>query len=275
MAVCHTLDALKNCCTTARKTGHKEYPACLGIHDIQTGKLLLIEATPAIEAQVSMLHTLAGISPPQPMLDALLITHAHIGHYAGLLQLGKEGASTNAIPTYVTKKMAEFLSTNAPWSQLVQNNNIELKRIDESESFSPLEGLTVEAIQVPHRDDFSDTVAFKLHGPKRTIVFVPDIDTVEENEQLIEQLLDGVDVAYIDATFYDDSELPSRDMSQIPHPLMIHTMEQLQDVAHKNPGMIRFIHLNHSNPALHDRNIQQNISELGYKIAEQGELIEL
>ena len=270
----------KTCCTNARATGLEEYPACLGIHDRETGKLLLIEATPAIESQVALLHKLSGEQERgrQPF-DALLLTHAHIGHYAGLIQLGREVASTKAIPTYVTKRMANFLSTNAPWSQLVSLQQIDLKVLPEtdlvSNSFSPLEGLEVEAIKVPHRDEFSDTVAFKVRGPDKTVLFVPDIDRWEGHEKLLNKLVEGVDVAYIDATFYDGSELPNRDMSKIPHPMMIDTMHRLTAFAKENPGTIRFIHLNHTNPAFIDHEIQAKIRNSGFRIAQQGERIGL
>ena len=80
-------------------------------------------------------------------------------------------------------------------------------------------------------------------------MFVPDIDRWEGNETLLERLLDGVDVAYIDATFYDGRELPGRDMTKIPHPMMIDTMDLLQSYSDDYPGANRFIHLNHTNPA--------------------------
>ena len=270
----------KSCCMNARTTGLKEYPACLGIHDTETGKLLLVEATPAIETQVALLHERSGVQNRARLpFDALLLTHAHIGHYSGLIHLGREVASTNAIPTYVTKRMANFLSTNGPWSLLVSLNQIELHVLPETDyfstSFSPIDGLKVEAIKVPHRDEFSDTVAFKLFGPDKGVLFVPDIDRWEGHEELLTKLLIDVDVAYIDATFYDGRELPNRDLTKIPHPMMIDTMKRLSTFASENPGTIRFIHLNHTNPAFNDRDIQYNLRDLGFRLAEQGERIGL
>jgi pyrroloquinoline quinone biosynthesis protein B len=270
----------KICCTSARENGRKELPACLGIHDTKTGKLLLIEATPAIESQVALLHKLSGEqNRGRSPFDALLLTHAHIGHYAGLIHLGKEVASTKAIPTYVSKRMGNFLSNNGPWSQLVSLNQIELHVLPEtdslSSSFMPLDGLEVEAIKVPHRDEFSDTLAFKIRGPDQTVLFVPDIDRWDGHEKLLSKLLDGVDVAFIDATFYDGRELPGRDMTKIPHPMMVDTMELLSTFAKENPGTIRFIHLNHTNPAFSDVAIERNLRDLGFKIAQQGERIGL
>jgi pyrroloquinoline quinone biosynthesis protein B len=268
------------CCTEARKSGREEYPACLGIHDTKTGTLLLIEATPAIESQVALLHQLTDTHTRgrQPF-DALLLTHAHIGHYAGLIQLGREVASTKSIPTFVTKRMGAFLTDNAPWSQLVALQQIDLHVLPETDrlatSFSPIEGLEVEAFKVPHRDEFSDTVAFKFHGPNQTVLFVPDIDRWDGHEKLLHRLLDDVDVAYIDATFYDGRELPGRDMTKIPHPMMIDTMELLSQFAKEHDGAIRFIHLNHTNPAFSDHAIQQELRNRGFRIAQQGERIGL
>ena len=264
------------CCEDARQSGHKEFPACLGIHDSQTGNLLLIEATPAIESQVALLHALSGVeNRGRTPVDAMLLTHAHVGHYAGLIHMGREVASTNKVPTFVTPRMANFLNTNGPWSQLVELGQITLHEIQHGEVFEPIEGLLVQAIEVPHRDEFSDTVAFKIIGPTRTILFVPDIDRWEGNESLLDRLIEGVDVAYIDATFYDGSELPGRDMSQIPHPMMIDTMQLLKNHATAFRGSIRFIHLNHTNPALINREIQRSIEQRGFRIAAQGEQVDL
>ena len=141
--------------------------------------------------------------------------------------------------------------------------------------FSPLEGLEIEAIKVPHRDEFSDTVAFKIHGQNQVVLFVPDIDRWEGNEKLLQQLLDGIDVAYIDGTFYDGRELPGRDMTKIPHPMMIDTMQLLSTYATEHPGAIRFIHLNHTNPACSNSDIEKQLRQRGFRIAEQGERVGL
>ena len=265
----------KSCCTEARTNRHQEFPTSLGIHDTQTDKLVLIEATPAIASQVAKLCELAEITEPRSLVDAILLTHAHIGHYAGLLQLGKECASTHAIPTYVTSRMGDFITSNAPWSQLVTNKNIELHTVEPSVKFTPIDGLTIEAIEVPHREDFTDTVAFKIHGPNQTVLFVPDIDRLDDNDELLEKLFANVDLAYIDATFYDGRELPNRNANSIPHPLMIDSMNILQEFVTCNPGGVRFIHLNHTNPALNDNAVQLAIRNRGFRVAEQGELVTL
>jgi pyrroloquinoline quinone biosynthesis protein B len=264
----------KPCCTAARAAGQVETPACLGIHDTVTGRLVLIEATPGIERQLSDLWELAGVSGRgrQPV-DAVLVTHAHIGHYTGLMHFGREVAGTRSLPLFVTPRMATFLQENGPWSELVDGEFVDLQIITPTppgttgDPFSPIDGLTVEAIAVPHRDEFSDTVAFRITGPARTLLFCPDIDRWGAHDGLLESLLEGVDVAYLDATFYDGSELPGRDLTKIPHPLMTDTMARLSDEAAANPGAIRFIHLNHTNPALHDSGLQREIKSRGFDVA--------
>ena len=271
----------KPCCAEAVRRGQVETPACIGIHDRKTDRLVLIEATPGIDAQLRLLHEQAGVSGRnrQPV-DAILITHAHIGHYTGLMQLGREVAGTKNLPVHTTPAMADFLRSNGPWSQLVELDNIELiectpASADESGApgvvFEPIEGLQVEAINVPHRDEFSDTVAFRIWGPARTMLFVPDVDRWDAHPGMLSRLLSGVDVAYIDGTFYDGSELPGRDLSEIPHPAMVTTMDVLAEHARMHPGSIRFIHLNHTNPALTDPALQRAVQERGFSVAEVGE----
>ncbi|MCA8956652.1 MAG: MBL fold metallo-hydrolase, partial [Planctomycetes bacterium] len=238
------------CCARARRQGRELYPACLAVHDPATGALLLIEATPRIEPQLALLHELAGAHDRgRRPVDCVLLTHAHIGHYLGLAHFGKEVASTDSLPVFCSPRLAGFLRAHGPWGQLVKTRQIALHEVAPRVAFSPLQGLTVTAVPVPHRDEYSDTMAFKLRGPNKTVLFVPDIDSWQQRPGLLDELLDGVDVAYLDATFYDGRELPDRDLTKIRHPLMVDTMRRLATRAKAHPGALRFIHLNHTNPA--------------------------
>lgn len=266
----------KSCCTVARATGRVETPACLGIHDRETGALALIEATPAVESQVAQLHELSGAQGRgRAPVDAIMLTHAHIGHYVGLAQFGREVASTKDLAVHVSPRMAEFLRTNGPWKQLVELKQLALHEITLSERFEVLPGLFATATRVPHRDEFSDTLAFTIHGPNRSVLFVPDIDSWSKTPGLLDALIDGVDVAYLDATFYDGRELPGRNLADIPHPPMIETMKLLATDALAAPGRFRFIHLNHSNPVWHDGHLQTQLEARGFRVAESGERVGL
>ena len=200
----------KVCCAEARASGQRRFPVSLGVHDRETGGLLLIEASPAIEAQVALLQELAGrTGRGRRPVDAVMITHAHIGHYLGLAQLGREVAGVQALPVFVTPRFGEYLRSHGPWRQLVDLGQIELRESEPGSVFEPLPGLRVRSVAVPHRDEFSDTMAFRIEGPNRTVLFVPDIDRWERAGDTMAELFDDVDIAYVDGTFYDGSELPS------------------------------------------------------------------
>lgn len=264
------------CCAEARRTGRVEFPVALGIADQRSGKLLLVEATPRIEEQLALLQRLAGSGARgrQPV-DAVLVTHAHLGHYLGLAWFGREVAATSHLPLWCSPRFAAFVRQNAPWRQLVALDQLAPREFAVGEPFAPWPGLEVRAIAVPHRDEFSDTVAFVLRGPHRSVLFVPDVDAWERSPGLLERLLDGVDLAYVDGTFYDGRELPDRNLAEIPHPLMTNTMAALADFARAHPGAIRFLHLNHTNPALHEPALRAQIEAAGFAVAAMGERVAL
>lgn len=262
----------KVCCTEARRLEQENYPACLGIRDMLHNRLLLIEATPRIEAQVALFHDLTnqGDRGRRPV-DAILLTHAHIGHYLGLAQLGREVTATSRLPVHVSPRMAKFLRTNGPWNQLVELEQIELVEFEPFKVFELWPGLRIMPIQVPHRDEYSDTMAFKIMGPRETLLFVPDVDSWFKDPTMLERLLEGVTIAYMDGTFFDGRELPDRDPTEIPHPPMVDTMSRLGQWVQEYPDRLRFIHLNHTNPALRNPNIRDNIKRRGFAVAERGE----
>ncbi len=244
----------KACCTS----GLAFDPASLAIRDTATGATLLLEATPAIERQLRLLPARPGRNP----VDAVLLTHAHIGHYLGLAHFGREVANTQGLPVYASPRFAAFLRQNGPWSQLVALGQIEVREFTPGVTFAPLPGLEVTAIPVPHRDEFSDTMAFRVRGPERTLLFVPDLDAWDR----VPQLLDGADLAFVDGTFWDGSELPGRDLREIPHPPVVETMRRFAG----RPG-IRFIHLNHTNPLLRDPRLRAEVEAKGFAVAVTGE----
>jgi pyrroloquinoline quinone biosynthesis protein B len=264
------------CCTEARASGRTLGPACLGVIDHQHGKLLLVEATPAVERQVALLHQLAGTKPRgRQAVDGILLTHAHIGHYLGLAHFGREAAASRQLPVFAAPRLAQFLRREAPWRQLVALEQIAVFECALDAAQEPLPGLTAVPLRVPHRDEFSETVAWRLTGPTRTVLFVPDVDRWDSEPGLLDRLLAGVDVAYVDGTFFDGSELPDRDLREIRHPFVTDTMARLQELAQARPGAVRFLHLNHTNPALRDPAVRARIAALGFVVAEEGERIGL
>lgn len=266
------------CCVAARGTGRVLFPSCLGVVDRrgEAPKLLLVEATPRIEEQVALLHDLAGVHGRgrQPV-DAVLTTHAHLGHYLGLAWFGREIAASKSVPVHCSPRFATFLRQHGPWRQLVELEQLVVHEFTIGDVFAPWPGVTVKALAVPHRDEFSDTVAFVISGPTRSVLFVPDVDAWEREPGLLERLLAGVDVAYLDGTFFDGSELPERNLAEIRHPLMTRTMALLAASAQARPGALRFLHMNHTNPVLHDAALRARVEAAGFAIAAQGERVVL
>ncbi len=240
----------RECCAVARTHPRlASGPVCLAIVDPDSGQRWMLECTPAFPLQLQRLDDIAPVSP-SPGLDGILLTHAHIGHYAGLVHLGREVMGSRAIPVYAMPRMREFLATQGPWSQLVELNNIELRPLAAHTAVKLNERIQVVPLVVPHRDEFSETVGFRVTGPNRSFLFLPDIDKWERWDQAIEEVVASVDVAWLDATFFDTRELPGRDLSEIPHPFVVETMRRFQPLSPEIRSRVNLIHLNHTNPAL-------------------------
>ncbi|MCB1216011.1 pyrroloquinoline quinone biosynthesis protein PqqB [bacterium] len=240
----------KACCHGARLNhALHSHPACLAICHPE-GKRWLIDCTPEFPRQLDMLD---GLCPPQaaaPDLAGILLTHAHIGHYTGLMQLGREALATRELPVYGTARMLDFLRGNAPWDQLVRLGNISLRELVPGTSLELAAGLQLEPLPVPHRAEYSDTVAFRISGRHAALLYLPDIDNWEDCRPSIEELLQDVDHALLDGTFFSGGELPGRDMSRIPHPTVSESLLRFAGLPERTRSGIHFFHLNHSNPLL-------------------------
>ena len=71
-----------------------------------------------------------------------------MGHYSGLLHLGKEALASESIPVYVMPRMYNFLKNNGPWSQLIDQKNILLKELHENESVQVLNKVKIIPLSV-------------------------------------------------------------------------------------------------------------------------------
>jgi len=229
-------------CTQAacvdRREGRRpvERVSSLGLRHTGTGRSYLFDATPDLPSQ---LQTLTGGRVP----DGIFLTHGHIGHYTGLMYLGRESISASKVPVYGTPRMAAYLTSNGPWSQLVSLGNIALPSMAYDRSVDLGDGLRVTAFQVPHRDEFTDTVGYLIEGPNKKALFIPDIDQWSKWNRDIRALADTVDYAFLDATFASAGEIPGRSIADIPHPLMSDTRARLKGAR----AQLWFIHLNHTN----------------------------
>jgi len=228
-----------------------ERVSCLGLVNRATGDAYLFDATPDLPAQV---HALTGGRAP----TGIFLTHAHIGHYTGLMYLGKETMAAKEVPVWGTARMVDYLAKHGPWSLLVADKHIAPRVIDGAVDLPG--GVRVTAFAVPHRDEFTDTVGYLIEGPRAKALFIPDIDKWEKWDRRIRDVADGADVALLDGTFATIDELPHRDISKVRHPLMSETRELLRG----SKARLLFIHLNHSNPALvgHDPDVAREGMEI-------------
>ena len=247
----------------------------LGIIDPRSGKRWMIDATPDFRTQALDLFRASG-GAPTPVVDGIFLTHAHMGHYTGLMFLGHESIGAKEVPVYAMPRMREFVQTNGPWSQLVKYHNIELRPLAAGVPVRLTDDVSVTPIAVPHRQEFSEVVGFRIDGPSRKVLWLPDIDSWEAWDAQgtrLEDVLNTVDVAYVDGTFFANGELPGRDMTGFPHPFITHTMQRLAALPPATRDKVRFIHLNHSNPALEaDSDARRAIQNAGMHVADEGEM---
>lgn len=264
------LGCSQNCCTKAwEDQSIRKNIVSLALVDSLNKKWYLFEATPDLKTQLNYFQTLTSGSYNY-LPDGIFITHAHIGHYTGLMQLGKEVMNSSNVKVYVLPKMKEFLETNGPWSQLVKLKNISLFQLEPEKTINLSDSIAIQTFTVPHRDEYSETAGFKASFGKRSFLFIPDIDKWEKWNKSITEYVKGVDHAFIDATFYSEKELKNRNIKEIPHPLVIETMELFRSMDGNIKSKIIFTHFNHTNPLLIDNELRLKVESQGYRVAQQG-----
>jgi pyrroloquinoline quinone biosynthesis protein B len=252
----------------------KRLVVCLAVVDPATSQRWMIDATPDFPEQLQVLDTMAP-AEGKPGLDGIFLTHAHIGHYTGLMYLGHEVMGAHEVHVYAMPRMFDYLKTNGPWDQLVRYKNIALEPLTAGSPVQLNERITIEPFVVPHRQEYSEVVGYRITGPNRSVLYIPDIDSWWEWDEMgtrIEDALAGVDVAYLDGTFFDSGEIPGRDMSAFPHPFIAHTMERLASLPPEERDKVRFVHFNHTNAALlPDSDARKTIEKNGFHVAEENE----
>jgi pyrroloquinoline quinone biosynthesis protein B len=231
----------------------------------------LVDATPDIARQLDLIEDadFRRRAADRRPFDGIFLTHAHIGHYVGLAQLGREGLGMRRTPVYCTPVMAEYLSTNGPWSLLVEEGRIYFPEVPVGEWFKVDEWLSVRMIRVPHRPEFSDTVGFVFRGTGSSLLYVPDIDRWEAWKHSLVGMVGEVDAALLDGSFYAASEVPGRAIEDIPHPLVPHTMDLLEESARAGARVI-FTHFNNTNPVLDEGVEAAEVRRRGFELAREG-----
>ena len=261
----------KSCCIELWESGKKEKVSSIGIVNPLTKQSWLFDATPDFPSQYRILTENHNTE-----LVGIFLTHAHMGHYTGLLHLGREVMGKKNVPVYVMSRMKRFLETNGPWNQLVTLKNINLKLIENNKDIKIGEQLFIEPFLVPHRDEYSETVGYRIIGKEKSLAFIPDIDKWEKWHGSIFQLVLNTDILLLDGTFYSQNEIPHRNMAEIPHPFIIESMETLSELNSENRSKVHFIHFNHSNPAIRDNSpAYHTIKSKRFNLAREGDRFNL
>ena len=251
----------------------EHYTTSIAVVNSDLKKYILFEATPDITFQLNNLKK--NIFDEFLLPESIYITHAHIGHYTGLMYFGREALGAKDLIVKVLPRMSNFLQNNGPWSQLVDINNIKIKEINFESSTNELSNIIVTPVQVPHRDEFSETAGYIIQGKNKKALFIPDIDKWEKWDRDLSQLAKEFDFLLIDATFYDSKEI-NRDISEIPHPLVTETIDILSGLDLKNRNKVYFIHMNHTNMMLDpDSKLSKLVTSKGFNIARLGQKIYL
>jgi len=247
----------------------------LGLVDPLEKKYWLIEASPDFITQCRELKKTSDFEHRKSP-DGIFLTHAHIGHYTGLMYLGKESYNSSSVPVFAMTRMKGFLIKNGPWSQLFKLNNIKINNINHQEEIKLSNNLSITPFLVPHRDEFSETVGFKINGPKKSVLFIPDIDKWGKWNKNLKQEIKKADLALLDGTFYDSKEVNNRNISEIPHPFIIETMALFKEENNSEKSKINFIHLNHTNPLLDTNSAAfKKVKESGFNTAKYKDILNL
>ena len=264
----------RECCSDFYEgKSQKQKVVSLGLVDKEANKKFLFEATPDISTQLDDLER--NHLKTNKIIDGVFLTHAHIGHYAGLMYFGREALGKKNITVYAMPKMKEFLTKNGPWSQLVDLQNIALTNLQKDSIIILSNSLKVTPFLVPHRDEFSETVGYKIAGKNKTALFIPDINKWHLWEKSIVEEVKKVDYAFLDATFFKNGEI-NRPMSEVPHPFIEETVALFQSESSTTKSKVIFIHFNHTNPALQESSKERiDIQKSGFNFASEGQNFEL
>ncbi len=261
----------RECCRLAwDNPSMRRMVVSLALVDPPSGKWYLFEATPDIKEQLQLFRETTG-GQYNYLPDAIFVSHAHIGHYTGLMEFGREVMSTSHLTVYVLPRMKSFLESNGPWSQLVDLGNIEPVQVVPGGQVALSESIAVNIFTVPHRDEFSETAGYRIDAGNMDYLLIPDIDKWNRWDQDIRKMVRSSDIAFLDGTFFDGDELPGRNMSEVPHPFVIETMELFSKEPESERTKVHFIHMNHTNPLLWNDGNVSLIKNNHFSIAEQGQ----
>ena len=267
---------LKKCCFGPKnKPELRRWVSSIAVVDNTNNRCWIFDATPDFREQLQMINEVT-VSENPVNISGIFLTHAHVGHYTGLAHLGLEVMGAKKIPVYAMPRMMNFLTNNGPWNQLITKENIIIEPLQDGAIININDQIKITPFLVPHRDEYSETVGYKISGPVKSVLFIPDIDKWDIWQKDIVAEIKRNDHLFLDATFFNETELPGRDMSQIPHPFVVESMQLFANLSIEEKQKIYFIHYNHTNP-LHQpgSNASRVFNSAGFQLAKQGQIFNL
>ena len=168
--------------------------------------------------------------------------------------------------------MSDFIKSNRAFNFLIKSKNINLEIIQEGQNIDLRDNVYISSFLVPHRNEMSETVGYKVKSSKKSIIYLPDIDSWEEWDKDINDIVKNNDYLLIDGTFYAKDEIPNRDIQTIPHPSIAESLDKFSNLSKENRKKVFFTHLNHTNKILKESNAETiSLLKKGYNIASDGE----
>lgn len=263
-----------NCRAARSDWTRRRLPASAGI--VAGDRLALIDATSAFEEQYHRLWERSGRSRDfdgerYGAPEIVILTHAHAGHYTGIWQLDRSVLAARGTRVLSPPRMHTFLSRQEPWAGMVREGFIVLEPLPLDTWIELLPGVTLTAIEVPHRSEWeTDTVALLVAGRNSSALYLPDIDQWDEWQHNITDMVAGVDAAFLDGCFW--AAPTSRN---VPHPPVVETLERLQPLVDAGKR-VSFIHLNHSNPLCDPASAEhEQVLECGFQVGGEGDGVRL
>ena len=204
------------------------------------------------------------------------LTHGHIGHIDGIGLFGKEVMNLKNVRLHASELMIKLIENTPKWNKLIEDKILIPIQFNSNESMQISENLKITPIRVPHRDELTDTHAFMINGPEKSLLYLPDHDTWEETLDMVQQdsVIEwfdflGIEIVLMDGTFWSKNELSRQD--DVPHPPVVESLERLGNVKGKELEVF-FIHFNHTNPLLIPKSNEiKKLLDSGCKIPIEGQ----
>ena len=261
------IDCNKACCLNQWLNPKKKFVSSIAVVDESEKKQWIIDASPEIKFQTKLLKGKTNIKD----IEGVFLTHAHIGHYTGLMYYGNEAAGYRDLRVYAMPRMKKFLENNGPWNHLLKQRNIKLIKLSKNKTINISANLKVKPFLVPHREDYSETVGFEIATSEKKLIYIPDIDNWEKWNISITELIKNIDFALVDGTFFSEREI-ERDISLIPHPLVKDSLKLFSNLKDIERNKIIFTHFNHTNPLIDESSKEhKEVLSKGFRIAKEGD----